>query len=80
MKWSDQVEDVVGLQAVMTVATISTFNWKFLSIQQRMMERIHIAHWLQVVGVTRIQGYQAPVCWKKSTIIKHKQAYALRWR
>lgn len=72
MKWSEQVGDVVGLHGVMTVATLSTFNWELLGIQQWVLERIHIANWLQVVGVTRIQGYQAPVCRKKSTIIKCK--------
>lgn len=61
MKWLEQVGDVVGLRGVMAMATVSTFNWQFICTQQGMVERIHTADWLQVVGVTRIQGYQAPV-------------------
>lgn len=52
---------MVELWGVMAMAAVSPFNWQFLSFQQRMMEIIHTTHWLQVVGVTRIQGYQAPV-------------------
>lgn len=65
MKWSKQVGDVVGLCGVMAVAAVSTFNGQFFCTQQWVAERIHAADRLQVVGVTRIQGYQAPV-WRKT--------------
>lgn len=64
MKWSEQAGDVVGLYGVMAVAAVSPFKCQFFCTQQWMVERIHTTDWLQVVGVTRIQGYQAPV-WRK---------------
>ena len=69
MKWSEQVREMVGLCSVMTVATASTLNWQFLSIQQGMLKRVHAADWFQVVGVARIQGYQASVLRKKKGML-----------
>ena len=65
MKWSEQVREMVGLCSVMTVATVSTLNWQVLSIQQGMVKRVHTADRFQVVGIARIQGYQASVLRKE---------------
>lgn len=69
MERSEQVRDVAGLCSVMAVATVSTFHRQLLSAQQCVVKRIHTtSHWFQVVGVARVQGYQAPVAGKRGGI------------
>ena len=57
---SEEIRQLTGVASLVAMAASPASEGQVLSAHQPMLERALSADWLQVVGVTGVQGYQTP--------------------